>query len=118
MLGLLLLRGEELVAITIEGPPPSDTVREGAAAQVSCCCQLNLPLPSTYFCPPPPFHSPTTFPGITMQAGPGRGMPAGRGMPVAAPGQAPAVRVDSLAGCIHRACSAHCSSLHSCLRRV
>jgi len=56
VLGLLLLRGEELVAITIEGPPPSDSVREGVSAQ----------------------------------AGPGRGMPAGRGMPVAAPGQAPA----------------------------
>ena len=59
MLGLVLLRGDEVVALTIEGPPPSD-------ALVSKAQQA---------------------PG-----GPGLGRAAGRGLPAAAPGQAPAVR--------------------------
>ncbi len=58
MLGLVLLRGDEVVALTIEGPPPSD-------ALVSKAQQA---------------------PG-----GPGLGRAAGRGLPAAAPGQAPAV---------------------------
>lgn len=59
ILGLVLLRGEEVISLTIEGPPPQEDLR-AAKSQVA-----------------PP--------------GTGAGRAAGRGMPVAAPGQAPAV---------------------------
>ncbi|KAG1680747.1 hypothetical protein FOA52_008080 [Chlamydomonas sp. UWO 241] len=57
VLGLVVLRGEEIVSLTIEGPPPQEDAR-GKGQQA---------------------------PG-----GAGRGVAVGRGMPVAAPGQAPA----------------------------
>lgn len=57
LLGLVVLRGDEVIDLMIEGPPPADESRL-AKQQVA-------------------------------PAGPGVGRAAGRGMPVAAPGQAP-----------------------------
>lgn len=58
VLGFILLRGENIISMTVEGPPPPDDSRQKAAAA-----------------------APT---------GPGMGRAAGRGVPAAAPGQAPA----------------------------
>ncbi|KAI8057634.1 hypothetical protein BDF22DRAFT_661752 [Syncephalis plumigaleata] len=59
-LGLVILRGEIIVSITVEGPPPvtpeEHRLRSATAAQ--------------------------------MAAGPGMGRPAGRGMPMGPPGMA------------------------------
>jgi len=57
VLGLVLLRGEEIISLQVEGPPPSGDMK-----------------PRNQVAP----------------AGPGAGKAAGRGLPVAAPGQAPA----------------------------
>jgi small nuclear ribonucleoprotein B and B' len=58
VLGLIILRGDEVIDLTVEGPPPADEARLARAA--------------------------------AAQAGPGMGRAAGRGMPPAAPGFAPA----------------------------
>ena len=63
VLGLVLLRGDEVISLTIEGPPPADTSR---------------------------------MKGQAAPAGPGMGRAAGRGLPAAAPGQAPIVRAAPL----------------------
>jgi len=57
VLGLVLVRGEEVISLQVEGPPPSGDLK-----------------PRNQVAP----------------AGPGAGKAAGRGLPVAAPGQAPA----------------------------
>ena len=78
----MLLRGDDVISLTIEGPPPADSSRvKGQAAP----------------------------------AGPGMGRAAGRGLPAAAPGQAPIVR--SLRscpphGCFKIICMCEGSSLH------
>ncbi len=56
----MLLRGDEVISLTVEGPPPADASR----------LSKNQAAPG----------------------GPGMGRAAGRGLPTAAPGQAPAVR--------------------------
>lgn len=37
MLGLVLLRGEEIVSLTIEGPPPNDEMRTERSAAGAVC---------------------------------------------------------------------------------
>lgn len=41
MLGLVLLRGDEVIALTIEGPPPADALTAKIkAAAVRCCAAV------------------------------------------------------------------------------
>jgi small nuclear ribonucleoprotein B and B' len=55
-LGLIILRGENIITLTAEAPPPSEPKRAGEGPQ----------------------------------AGPGKAVPAGRGVPIAPLGTAPA----------------------------
>lgn len=94
MLGLVVLRGEEIVSLTIEGPPPNDDVRDrGQNAPVSRAYTNTYRIPCALIdpmCVAPPCKL-TYCSHACGQGGPGMGRAAGRGLPVAAPGQAPAV---------------------------
>jgi small nuclear ribonucleoprotein B and B' len=108
VLGFVLLRGEEIISVTIEGPPPADDMRtdKSQAAQVK-----GFQLPACQHVPPWSDTRPALVSGklvaqwlvlvgrprplavpVCAQGGPGVGRAVGRGLPVAAPGQAPAVR--------------------------
>lgn len=106
MLGLVLLRGEEIISLTIEGPPPSDDMKTDRTHQgpvrisimqmiVSWAAGSNACSFSLHHVIIPCSHSLMTnnalMYGCGMQGGPGVARAVGRGMPVAAPGQAPAV---------------------------
>eukprot|EP00955_Chlamydomonas_euryale_P090034 364508-Chlamydomonas_euryale.AAC.7 len=82
VLGLVVLRGEEIVSLTIEGPPPQEDGGRTQQAAVGALATAWM-LKKMRAC--------RVVPDFLHAGGPGRGVAAGRGMPVAAPGQAPAV---------------------------
>jgi small nuclear ribonucleoprotein B and B' len=63
-LGLVILRGETVVSLSVEGPPPvvDEDKKNAVHHDLLDLCSFS------YVC------------GIQLPAGPGRGMPAGRGM--------------------------------------
>lgn len=65
-LGLVILRGETIISMSVEAPPPAPEQRRGVPASASMMAGGN----------------PMMMPGM--------GRPAGRGMPFAPPGMAPA----------------------------
>lgn len=61
-LGLVILRGETIVSLSVEGPPPVvDEDKKNSVCSLSICFALSEPISQ-------------------LPVGPGRGMPAGRGM--------------------------------------
>lgn len=66
VLGLVILRGETVVSLSVEGPPPADAQEKPGVrpAHLLVVCSSNVGDP------------------LQLQPGMGRGMPAGRGMGV------------------------------------